>query len=78
MAVNAFQTPGQFLRDQLSLAATQPPIISQRQIHSKVEPKAELKQSTNEGEPIWERREVKGGGKKEIKCGVWEVKDSPW
>ena len=39
--------PRQFLRYQLSLAATQPPIILQRQTHSKVEPKAELKQSTN-------------------------------
>lgn len=47
VAVNVFKAPGQFLRDQLSLAATQPPIILQRQTHSEVEPKAELKQSTN-------------------------------
>lgn len=47
VAVNVFQTPRQFLRDQLSLAAAQPPIIVQRQTHSKVEPKAGLKQSTN-------------------------------
>lgn len=47
VAVNVFQTPRQFLRDQLSLAGAQPPIISQRQTHSKVEPKAGLKQSTN-------------------------------
>lgn len=47
VAVNVFQTLRQFLRDQLSLAATQPPIILQRQTHSKVEPKAELKWSIN-------------------------------
>ncbi len=77
MAINVFQTPRRFLRAQLSLAATQPPVILQRRIHSKVEPKAELKQSAN----MKENPYVKGTGlreKNEIKCRVLEVKDSPW
>lgn len=77
--INVFQTPRQFLRAQLSLAATQPPIILQRQTHSKVEPKAELKQSTNMKEnPYGKGTRWREEKKKEIKCGVREVKDSPW
>lgn len=46
-AINVFQTQTRFLRDQLSLAVVQPPIISKRQADSEVEPQAELSQGTN-------------------------------
>lgn len=47
VVINVFQTQTQFLREQLSLAAARPPIISETPTSSRVEPKAELKQRTN-------------------------------
>lgn len=47
VVINVFQTQTRFLREQLSLAAVRPPIISDTQTGSRVEPKAELKQWTN-------------------------------
>lgn len=47
LPINVFQTQTRFLRDQLSLAVVQPPIMSQRQADSEVEPQAERGQETS-------------------------------
>lgn len=47
VVINVFQTQTPVLREQLSLAAARPPIISETPAASRVEPKAELKQRTN-------------------------------